>query len=140
VKSWVIDASVVAAAFFQEEHAAAAQAVLASGADLQAPDLIVAEVMNVVWKRHARHEIDEDEAGQLLTDFRRLPIQTIPSIELIESALSLALRTRRTVYDCLYVALAVKAKATLLSADRRLVNALAGGALAGHVVWIGERR
>ena len=52
----------------------------------------------------------------------------------------MALETGRTVYDCLYLALAVRCKGVLVSGDRRLVNALARGPLGKHVAWIGEHR
>ena len=134
----IVDASVVAAAFFQEQHAAAARALLISGRELHAPTLIVAELANVIWKRHVRREIDETEARELLADFHRLPLRLAPSIELVAAALELAMGTGRTVYDCLYLALAVKRKGLLITADRRLANALAGSPLARHVAWIGQ--
>jgi predicted nucleic acid-binding protein len=140
MKVRVVDASVVAAAFFQEDHAAAARTILVGGRELHAPDLILAEVANVIWKRHGRKEIDEAEARQLLADFLRLPLTLAPSATLVEPALQLAIRTKRTVYDCLYLALAVKTRSVLVTADRRFVNALAGGPFEKHVSWLGSPR
>jgi predicted nucleic acid-binding protein len=134
----VVDASVVAAAFFQEDHAAAARAILASGRPLHAPDLLLAEVGNVIWKRHGRGEIDEVEARDLLADCLRLPLVLTPTADLVEPALAIALGTRRTVYDCLYLALAVRMKSVLVSGDRRFVNALADSPFGKHMAWIGE--
>lgn len=134
----IVDASVIAAAFFQEEHAEAARALLVAGCKLHAPDLIYSEVANVIWKRHQRSEIDGDEAGQLLGDVMRLPLYITPSDRLVDAALCLAIATGRSVYDCLYLALAVKHKAFMVSADRRLVRSLAGSPLENHVAWIGE--
>ena len=140
MKACVIDASVVAAVFFQEDHAEAARALLVSGGELKAPDLLLAEVANVIWKRHGRGEIDEAEARQLLADCLRLPLKISPSSGLVEPALELALRTNRTAYDCLYLALAVKAKAVLVSADKRFASALAGGPFEKHIAWLGSLR
>ena len=140
MKVCVVDASVVAAAFFQEVDAKAARALLASEAELHAPDLIYAEFANVVWKRYGRREIDEPEAEDLLADFLRLPLRITPCSELAPIALPLALRTGRTVYDSLYLALAVRLKAVMVSSDRRLVNALARGPLGKHVAWVGTPR
>ena len=134
----IVDASVVAAAFFREQYAAAARAVLTGGDELHAPDLIHAELANVIWKRHGRGEIDDAEARELLADILRLPLQITPSVELVEPALELALRTRRTVYDCLYLALAVRTSSTMITADKRLTNALSASPLAKHVAWVGE--
>jgi len=138
MKAAVIDASVIAAAFFPEPHSAAAKALLVSGTDLYAPDLVYAEVANVIWKRHSRGEIDGDDAADLLSDILRLPLETVPSEQLVAPALELAMRTGRTAYDCLYVALAVQIKTVMVSNDRRLVNALAGGPLKDRVAWLGQ--
>ena len=140
MKVRVIDASVIAAAFFQEQFAQAAAALLASDRPLHAPDLVISEVANVIWKRQRRNEIDNTEAAELLADFRTLPLRVTSSNELIESAFELALRTGRTVYDCLYLALAVKTKSIMISGDKRLVNALLGTPLEKHIVWIGDRK
>ena len=136
----VVDASVVAAAFFQEVHAEAARELLASSRDLHAPDLLYAEIGNVIWKRSGRGEIDADEAAQLAADLLRLPFRITPSSELLDPALRLALETGRTVYDSLYLALAVRCKGVLVSNDRRLVNALARGPAGKYIAWVGERR
>jgi predicted nucleic acid-binding protein len=139
MKPRVLDASVVAAAFFPEKGTEAAKSLLLSAADLLAPDLIWAELANVVWKRCRRGEISEQQAVELLGDILELPLEITPSERLVGPALDLALRTGRTVYDCLYVALALWERTVLVSADQRFVHALAAGPLANHVTWLGAR-
>lgn len=136
----VVDASVVAAAFFPERHSKAARTLLLSGSDLCAPDLIYAEIANVVWKRQRRGEIAAEEAGGLLTDVLDLPLEITPAEQLVASALALALLSGRTVYDCLYVALAVQEKIVLVSDDQRLVHALTGGPLKDHIARLGAEQ
>lgn len=138
MKPCVIDASVVAALLFREEHADAARVVLLSGRDLHAPDLIHAELANVIWKRHRRGEVSDEAAYALLVSFRRMPLLITPSVGLVDRALRIAMHTGRTPYDCLYIALAMKTRAAMLTCDRRLVNALAGTWLEDHVMWLGE--
>lgn len=140
MKQCIIDASVLAAAFFQEEFEEPSWALLASDSSLLAPEIIVAEVGNVIWKRFRTREINEEEAGQLLTDFLRLPLRITPSKNLLEPALQIAMRADRTVYDSLYIALAEETKSVMVTADKRLVNALAGGPLEKYVEWIGDVR
>ena len=135
----VVDASVIAAAFFQEEHADASGALLASAQSLQAPDLIYVETANVIWKRHRRSEIDAEEASQLLDDMMQLPLQVTPSADLVGLALQLSLQFDRTVYDCLYLALAAQIDLVMLTADQRLVNSLKGSPLERHLAWIGDQ-
>jgi len=136
VNRCVIDASVVTAALLQEKHAGSARVVLTSGAELLAPDLIIAEMGNVIWKRFTRGELDADESTLLLSDCLALPIALTPSIDLIEPALELATRTRRTVYDCLYMALALTSDCTFLTADERLVNSLKTTPLSKYIASI----
>lgn len=54
----------------------------------------------------------------------RAPIELVPDSELASAAFALALRTDRTVYDCLYLALAAEREVPMITADRRLHNAL----------------
>lgn len=138
MKRCVIDASVAAAALLQEKHPASARGVLTSDAELLAPDLIIAEMANVLWKRFSRGELSEEETASLLTDFLALPIALTPSIDLIEPAVELATRTGRTVYDCLYVALALSHDCAVLTADERLVQALQKTPRARLVASIGS--
>ncbi|HEY0781577.1 MAG TPA: PIN domain nuclease, partial [Thermoanaerobaculia bacterium] len=61
-----------------------------------------------------------------------------PVQELTPAALALALRTGRSVPECLYLTLAVQGSCPLVTADRELYDALAAGPLAGNVLWIGD--
>jgi predicted nucleic acid-binding protein len=133
----VIDASVVAAGLLAEEHADRAMKILARG-ELQAPDLIVPEFSSALWKRVVRGEFALEEAVGLLDSFSRIPLRTVPSIDLARVALEAAVRTGRTVYDSMYVSLAIRSGAAMVTADKRLVNALAGGPYARRVIWLGE--
>ena len=138
MKTCVVDASVIAAAFFQEEHAAKARNLLISGCELQAPDLLYAETANVICKHHARREITPDEAAALANDLLRLPIRIAPCGELVRPALALAFQTGRSAYDCIYVALAVESKSVLVTGDQRLLNSLKSTPVAKHILWIGD--
>lgn len=134
----VLDASTVAVAFFREPYSKAARNLLTSETQLHAPDLLLAELAGVIWKRHRRSEIDADEAKQLLRDFQGLPVLLTSSQELADVALELALRTDRTVYDCLYIALAVRLDCHMVTADKRLANALSNTPRTKHVMWLGK--
>jgi predicted nucleic acid-binding protein len=133
----VVDASLVAAAFFPEEHTHSARSLLAGDSLLLVPDLLFSEVGNVIWKRWRRGEINDQEAGDLANDLRRLPFQVVGSSLLVEDALLLAIRSGRTVYDSMYLALAVREQAVLWTADERFANALADTPLEQHIHWIG---
>jgi predicted nucleic acid-binding protein len=50
---------------------------------------------------------------------------TVPSLKLLDGAFQIAADYGRTIYDCLYVALAVQTESQLITADERLANSLA---------------
>ena len=134
---FVVDASVVVKWFLPEEHAAAARGLLADGNTLTAPDLVYAEVANVYWKHWRRGLVSTDEVSALLTDLCALPVRPVSSRSLIVPATELACLHERTVYDALYLALAEQLDCIMVTADQRLVNALARTALGSRVQWVG---
>ena len=136
MKTYVVDASVVAKWFFPENHAEASRRLLSGRRRLLAPDLVWGEFGNVVWKRVGRGEITGEEAAGIVGDFLRLPLEVVPTGPLLPAALELALSTGRTVYDCLYLALAIDRGCSLVTGDERLVNALENTPLAGRLLAV----
>ncbi|MFO0792382.1 MAG: type II toxin-antitoxin system VapC family toxin, partial [Pirellulales bacterium] len=63
----------------------------------------------------------------------QMPIQYTPSRDLVEVALRLAIETKQTVNDALYLALAIQADSVLLTTDERLANSLASIPYAARV-------
>lgn len=140
MKPVVVDASVAAKWFFPEQRSRAALRLLDGKHYLLAPDLIRGELGNIAWKNHRRGLITADEAAEIVRQFLLLPLEICDSDLLIVSAVELATATGRTVYDSLYVALALDRKAVFVTADQRLVNALSEGPLSRHVRLLGKRR
>ena len=91
---------------------------------LLAPDLIEAEIGNVLWKAVRRNRISQAKAENSLRHFTALAIQVVPASDLLGQALQIAMACDRSFYDCLYVALALTTETELITADERLVNAL----------------
>lgn len=133
----VVDAGVVARLFFEEEGSDAAARAVQSASELAAPDLIWAEFGNVAWNLHTRGLLTAEQALTAVKEALRLPIDSVPIADLLERAVELSLTVGRTVYDCLYVALAIDLDCPFITCDRRLANALADTPLAQRVRWIG---
>ena len=129
----VVDASVAVKWFVPEIHAQQAARLLDGRFELLAPDLIHPESANTIWKKVGRGEITADEGRQIVAALRDAPLEITPSAGFIAPAYEIAGRTGRTVYDALYVALAVARKCLFVTGDARLVAALAGGPLGSHV-------
>lgn len=138
MKSFVVDASVAIQWFVPESQSIQANKIMDLADKLFAPDLIVAEVGNVLWKKHRAGELTADETLMVVSAFKKVPLELHPSSEIVEIAFSLAAATGRTVYDCLYVALATVLSAPLITADRKLYNALHHGKYSQHVLNLDE--
>jgi predicted nucleic acid-binding protein len=124
VKTLVVDASVAAKWFLPEPDATAALRLLDGEHRLAAPDLIRPELGNIVWKLHTRGVLDTNEASEIIEHFLSMPMEIYDSTYLLASALEIAIATNRTVYDSLYLALAMELDGTAITADERWVNAL----------------
>ncbi|MGH8512073.1 MAG: type II toxin-antitoxin system VapC family toxin [Gammaproteobacteria bacterium] len=121
---FVVDTSVAVKWFLLEVHSESASALLQQDHQILAPDLIWAEFGNVLWKKWRRKEIDADIAEGILRDFRRFPLEIHDSERLLQLARAIATEFERTVYDCLYLALAQRTEGILVTADSKFHDAL----------------
>lgn len=136
MKKFVVDASVAIKWFVPETHSAAAGRLLESEPILAAPDLIVPELGNTLWKKVRRGEISSEEAAEILATFGTIGVELYPCSPLLVSAFELAVALDRTVYDSLYLALAVALDCPLITADRRFHDSVRDSPFAQHVRWI----
>lgn len=98
------------------------------------PDIFWAEIGNIFWKGVRQRRWSQDSAEIAALELRGRGLKTIPSHDLFIEALRIALEHNRTVYDSLYVALAVRSSTDFITADERLANALAAYL---PVKWLG---
>jgi len=102
--------------------------------DFVVPDIFWAELGNVLWKGARRGRWNRNDAENTAADFQARQFTTVSSIVLLPDALRIAFAYDRSLYDCLYAALAVQAGVDLITADERLANALAARF---PVKWLG---
>jgi predicted nucleic acid-binding protein len=123
----VIDASVAVKWLLSELETAKAEAVLEAclrGRIVPlAPEILTAEVSSALWKRVMRGFLDADRAMSLFSHFERIRPVLTPIVNLAGPALRLAVRYGHSVYDCLYVALALEGRCELITADESLFRA-----------------
>ena len=134
----VVDASVAIKWFLPERHDDAALRLLRAEHRLVAPDLLFPEVGNVLWKRVRRREATVQEAGAVLDALRVVPLEVQASQPMMPVAFEIACATGRTVDDSLYLALAVLRECPMVTADRKLYQALERGRFAHHLLWVTE--
>jgi predicted nucleic acid-binding protein len=141
--SRVVDASVASKWFFPEPGSAEAEALLTGTDPLLAPDLIVAEVCNVAWKRLRADEITLTHAIRAMAQIARMVDVLSPLADLAPRAIEIARALDHPAYDCFYLALAEREHTDLVTADDVLVRRVARTPWARHVrhlVTRGRRR
>jgi len=138
MSAYVLDASVAAKWFVDEEYSANAHKVAGSGDELHVPNFFFLEMDNVICKWLRRGKVSEAEGEAARVSLAGASIEGYSTENLRDSAFSIAVQTGCTVYDCLYVSLAMFLNAPVVTADRRLYESLAKGPFAQHIVWVGD--
>lgn len=134
----IVDASVAAKWFIEEEYGEAALSVIREGNQLHAPDFLLLEMDSIICTWVRRGAITPDEGWDVRNALRQYPIRHHPCISLLDSAYVIATRTGQTIYDCVYIALSAALKGRMVTADRKLCDALKSGPFKQHVVWVGH--
>jgi predicted nucleic acid-binding protein len=137
----VVDASVAAKWFLPERGEALVDQALMlldkydkKEVRFVVPDLFYVEIASAIWKAVRVGRLARAIGDQALVLLTQREFATVPSLKLLDKAFQIATAFERTVYDSLYVALAVQTDSQLVTADERLANSLAA-----HfpVKWLG---
>lgn len=122
---WVVDASVAVKWLIAEDGSDIAREMAARGKRLHAPRLMASELANALWRKARLGEIERGDAGIMLASVPQMPVRWGDDEIICGDAVRLALALDRPVYDCVYLALAHRIGAIVVTADLRFVNALA---------------
>jgi predicted nucleic acid-binding protein len=120
----VLDASAAVRLILADPAAADLAERVGGAALVLAPELMLTELANTLWKLQRADRLNDLDPQELLAEARELVDRLEPDRHLEAEALALACHLNHPVYDCLYLALARREAASLISSDRRL-NALA---------------
>jgi predicted nucleic acid-binding protein len=131
---FVVDASVGVKWFLPEPGTADAVRLQNPSHELHVPAFFDLELANIFWKAIRQGRLSRQDADLLLVQLSSLPMPRHAVGPLVAAAFDIANTADRTVYDSLYVSLAVQLGAVMVTADDRLVNALLGTQWAGHVM------
>ena len=135
----VVDASVAVKWLVAEEGSDAADHLLANGDDLYAPRLMASEIANALWRKVRLGEVERGHASVLTAAVSEMPVRWGADETVCADAVRLALALDRPVYDCMYLALAHRLGARLVTADSRFANALASTEHGGTVTTLADR-
>ena len=118
--SIVLDASAVVRIIEGAEPAAPFQEALLQADLVLAPELMLTEVANALWRLQRAGQLEVDGLQRRLSRAAELVDVIEPDRHLQAEALALACHLDHPVVDCLYLALARREAAVLVTADQRL--------------------
>lgn len=72
-----------------------------------------------MWRRSQRGELTPDEARERLDTLRQAPVRTTPIEDDLTVAATLASILGHPVYDCLYLAMAIRENTSVVTADKK---------------------
>jgi predicted nucleic acid-binding protein len=135
---YIVDASVCIKWYIPEAYEQEATRLLQGGHALHAPELILPEVGNIIWKKVRRAEITDVEGEQIVNSFSKSGLTIHSHKNIIKSAYTGAESTGQTVYDWTYLALAVSLSCEFVTADQSFYKALVNTPLKRNLLWIGN--
>lgn len=133
--TFVVDASVVIKWALPERHAAEARRLLSSDEPFIAPALLPVELGNILWKKTRSGELTPRQATEALVQLSSSVRVEPETAAQLQAALHFAIRYDRTMYDSLYIVLALVEECPFVTADRRLYNAVAP-TLPATMLWV----
>ena len=136
----VIDASIAVKAATLEDYSPNTLILLRTVQALHAPAHWLAEAANTLWsKATIRGTLAPGLLASRLSFLAKMPVLAAPLPGLLVEAGAIAAELQLTVYDSLYLALAERLRAPLVSDDRKLIRAAGASArFAGLVIWIAD--
>ncbi len=128
MKKWVLDTSAIVRLYvpdgpLPEGLEDAVETAWRGDGLLLVPELALAEAAQVLLKKERSGLLEPGEVDGILGEIMGLPLEVAPHRELLPTSLGLARRTDLTVYDAIFLQLALERGAELLTADEELARA-----------------
>jgi len=136
MNKYVVDASVAIKWFIPEIYAKEASYLQQSGYQLHAPAFFLLELGSVLCKKIRRQELNPKEGETILSELSHVPVQQHADQRLFQLAYQFALQTHRSLYDCLYLALAETIDGQMVTADRKFFTVIDRGPYRNRVLWV----
>jgi predicted nucleic acid-binding protein len=133
----IVDASVAVKWVAEEEGTNAAVRVQLEE-QLAAPDFLILECANALRTKARRGELTRQDAEAALATIRATPIQLFAASDYAAAAQVLAFDLNHSVYDCLYLAVALAERIILITADRAFAERVTRHGIHAHAVRLLE--
>jgi len=117
----VLDANAAIEVALEGKAARSLSAVLSQSEEVVAPELLIPEIVNAIWKYHQFAEFDLGKCEKILELAVGLVDRLISHREIYREAFALSrIQKSRAAYDMFYLALALREDAILLTLDATL--------------------
>lgn len=116
----VLDTSAAVELLLQRKNAKALAQNLAEAEWVQVPTLFTTELVNVFWKYHQFQKLPAETCEKLISQGLALPDHFADERDLWTESFDLACQTAHPVYDIVYLVLARRHSAHLLTEDKKL--------------------
>ena len=117
----VLDANCAIEIALNKKEGERLKALLDESDQVLAPDLLVPEFVNTLWKYHQFDQLSPELCDEALTRLLDLVETFVPSREICPDAFALSRAQKtRAAYDMFYLALALRENAVLLTLDGTL--------------------
>lgn len=133
MKFVVLDASIVAKWVFLESGSDKAERLFLRQDLFYVPDLFYVEMDAVISKKFRKRELNYEEAFLKREQIKQLAIHTVEHEEVSELAFEISITLPITIYDAMYLALAIKSDSILWTADDRLVRGMENTIFSNYV-------
>ena len=117
----VLDANCAIEIALNKKEGERLKALLDESDQVLAPDLLVPEFVNALWKYHQFNQLSPELCDEALTVLLNLVETFVPSTQIYRDAFALSRAQKtRAAYDMFYLALALRENAVLLTLDGTL--------------------
>ena len=117
----VVDASVIVKLLVAEPGTDLARAAVTADDHCIAPDLLMIEVAGALAKKMRFEGLPHSAAVAGLRNVPAFVERLVKSASLLGTATDLSIELSHSLFDCLYLALAIERDCTVLTADRKFV-------------------
>ncbi|WP_170314560.1 type II toxin-antitoxin system VapC family toxin [Aquibium carbonis] len=134
----IVDSSVAVKWFTNEPRNDIAKRIILLDAELIAPEWGLAEIGNALWRKVRRSELTFDQALEAIREVSRQLEWVRCTTATMVSALELGRRLDHSIYDCLFLALALeRSDAKLITDDDKFAAKAASSGFGATVMKLG---
>ena len=136
MKRFVVDSCIGVKWYFNEVFTENARDLLDDNPKLYAPDLFLLEINNILCKRIRRKDLTIEKSEKIRDSLPKLTIVYHNSTKRLDKAFKIALSTDSSLYDCVYLALAISKKCPMITSDKRLFKNISQTPFKKYIIWV----